>query len=66
MPEMKKVEGSVIDMETIYQCLQVKNDHMQVVNCEKTEKLAISWLEKNGGGIYRNVLHNFEFNVKAK
>ena len=38
---------------------------MQVVNCEKTEKLAILWLEKNGGGIYRNVLHCFEFKVNA-
>ena len=53
-------------METIYQCLQVKNGHMQVVNCEKTEKLAISWLKKNGGGVYKNILHNFKFNVKAK
>ena len=25
-----------------------------------TEKETISWLEKNGGGIYRNILHNFD------
>ena len=52
-------------METIYQCLQVKNGHMQVVREEKSQALAISWLEKNGGGIYRNVLHCFEFKVNA-
>ena len=38
---------------------------MQVVREEKSQALAISWLEKNGGGIYRNVLHCFEFKVNA-
>jgi hypothetical protein len=53
-------------MSTIYECCKQGKDvnkTQQEVHCEPTEALAIEWLEKNGGGIYKNVLHNFEFYV---
>lgn len=30
-----------------------------------TEKETIEYLQKNGGGIYKNILHNIEFPVKG-
>ena len=56
-------------MGTIYQCcIQMKdvNKTPQEVHCEPTEALAIEWLQENGGGIYRNALHNFRFYVEPK
>ena len=31
-----------------------------------TEMETIKWLEENGGGRYRNILHNVEFDVEGK
>lgn len=31
-----------------------------------TEALTIIWLEENGGGTYRNILHNFEYEIEPK
>jgi hypothetical protein len=31
-----------------------------------SEREAIAWLEKNGGGIYRNLLHGFDCEVRVK
>ena len=30
-----------------------------------TQEETIKWLENNGGGTYRNILHNLEFEVKG-
>lgn len=54
---------------TIYQCCKCGNDvnkALQPVHYAKTEKEAIQWLEKNGGGVYKNLLHNFQFHVHSK
>lgn len=56
-------------MSTVYQC--IKSDaryiptRMTVVYEAETQKEAIEWLENNGGGIYRNTLHGFQYNVQA-
>lgn len=56
-------------MGTIYQCLQIDNRYSppikKVVFEAASEVGAIDWLEQNGGGVYKNILHNFEFTVKA-
>ena len=31
-----------------------------------TEAETIQWLQENGGGIYRNILHNFDCIIKPK
>jgi hypothetical protein len=56
-------------MDTIYQCCKQGkdvNETPQKVHCEPTQALAIEWLKKNGGGIYRNILHNFQFYVGSE
>ena len=54
----------------IYQCLQKDERFTPPIFrtvCEKpTEKEAIEYLENNGGGIYRNLLHQFDCGVKGK
>lgn len=52
---------------SIYQCLR-RDDHytpplMRVMHEAATQREAITWLEENGGGIYRNLLHQFECGV---
>ena len=51
----------------IFKCIQVDTRCTPplkvIVHEEPTELLAISWLEINGGGIYRNTLHNFDCDV---
>jgi hypothetical protein len=37
-----------------------------IVHEASTQSEALSWLENNGGGIYRNILHNFDCIVKPK
>lgn len=54
---------------SIFQCL-TKDDRyvppvLTVVHEAESEVAAISWLEKNGGGIYKNLLHNFSMKVDA-
>ena len=56
-------------MSTIYECYKNGKDvnkSLQLVHHAQTEALAIEWLEKNGGGNYKNVLHNFQFYVTPK
>jgi len=61
------IQGDCLEvMDTIYQCCKQGkdvNETPQKVHCEPTQALAIEWLKKNGGGIYRNVLHNFQYYV---
>ena len=47
---------------TIFQC--VKNNC--IIHEAATERDAIEWLENNGGGIYRNILHKFEYRVISR
>jgi len=57
-------------MGTIYQCLKRDNRYtppmMTVVHEAKSSSEAVRWLENNGGGIFRNLLHNFDCSVAAK
>lgn len=57
-------------MSTIYQCIKPDNRYKPPIKTvifeASSEKEAINWLEQNGGGIYRNTLHNFECGIKAK
>jgi len=56
-------------MNTIYECCKAGKDvnkTLKVVHNANTELNAIDWLEKNGGGVYRNALHKFQFTVKGK
>jgi len=53
-------------METVYQCCRQGKDVnkiLQPIHCEPTQADAIKWLEANGGGIYRNILHNIQFYI---
>lgn len=54
------------DFNTVYQCHQKGKDVNKTpffLHCEETEAKAIRWLSENGGGIYRNILHNFDMEV---
>ena len=58
------------NMGTIYQCLKRDDRYtpplMSVMHEASSEREAIAWLEKNGGGIYRNLLHGFDCEVRVK
>jgi len=54
-------------MGTIYQCLKRGpdvNKSLILKHEADTQKEAVEWLEKNGGGVYRNILHNLQYEVK--
>jgi hypothetical protein len=56
-------------MSTIYECLRkdkryIPTKYILLYNAP-SEKEAIEYLEQNGGGIYRNILHRFEMEVKS-
>jgi hypothetical protein len=55
---------------SIYQCIQPDERYtppqMKVVHHADSERAALDWLEANGGGIYRNTLHNFDCKIKSK
>lgn len=57
-------------MSTVYQCLKQDDRYTppirRIVFEAATEQKAIDWLESNGGGIYRNILHNFDCPIKAR
>ena len=57
-------------MGTIYQCLKLDDRYtpplMSVMHEASSEREAIAWLEENGGGIYRNLLHRFDCEVRVK
>ena len=56
-------------MGTIYQCLKRDDRYtppiMSVMHEASSGREAIAWLEKNGGGIYRNLLHGFDCEVRV-
>lgn len=53
---------------SIYQCIKKDNRYIpplaRIVYEAATEEEAIEWLEKNGGGVYRNILHNFDCEIE--
>ena len=55
---------------TVYQCIKPDTRyipaHMVVVHEADSQLDAIEWLENNGGGVYRNLLHNFDMTVNPK
>ena len=55
---------------TIYHCLKVDHRYTppleEVVYKADTSEEAYRWLENNGGGLYRNILHHVEFTVKKR
>lgn len=54
-------------MSTIYECCKIRSDVNNTpypVHYAKTEYEAIKWLEDNGGGVYRNLLHKFSCDIK--
>ncbi len=57
-------------MGTIYQCLKRDGRYtppmMTVVHEAESSGEAVRWLENNGGGIFRNLIHNFDCGVAAK
>ena len=57
-------------MGTVYQCIKpdtrYKPTWMKVIHEANTAAEAIEWLENNGGGVYRNLLHNFDMTVNPK
>lgn len=58
----------------IYECWSKRfEDHINIqppsfrykYECSQpTETEAIKWLEDNGGGMYKNILHGFQMKVK--
>lgn len=55
-------------MKTVYQCCQRASDVNKTpvpVHYADTQHEAMTWLENNGGGTYRNLLHKFELHVPA-
>ena len=54
--------------QTIYHCIKADERYAptkyELVHQAETERDAIIYLEENGGGIYRNVLHNFSYYVQ--
>lgn len=56
--------------DTIYQCIKpdarYKPTLMNIVHKARTAAEAIEWLENNGGGVYRNLLHQFDMAVAPK
>jgi len=54
---------------TIHECCKPYKDvnkTTSIVHYAQTTKEAIEWLESNGGGIYKNTLHKYQFDVAAK
>lgn len=56
-------------MSTIYHCIRRDVRYMPpietVAHEADTSRAAVEWLEQNGGGWYRNILHGVCFEVKA-
>jgi len=56
-------------MSTVYQCCKRTGDVsgiLKVVHEAETQTEAVEWLERNGGGIYKNLLHKFQLYIAAK
>jgi hypothetical protein len=52
-------------MATVYECWQRNSSGSLVLIHEaETERKALEYLSENGGGIYKNVLHSFNMEVK--
>lgn len=56
--------------KTIYEARQYDKRYIpikyKIVYYGQNEKDVIEWLENNGGGFYKNTLHQFEYYVKGK
>lgn len=55
--------------KTIYECCAIGRDVNKTLSVRHyggTQNESIKWLEKNGGGMLRNTLHNYQFSVDAK
>jgi hypothetical protein len=54
---------------SIYQCIKVDDRYIPpretIVYESPTESEAIEWLQNNGGGIYRNILHHTNCPITA-
>ena len=54
-------------MGTVYQCIKPDSRYipkrMAVVHEADTQLEAIEWLENNGGGVYRNLLHCYDMTI---
>ena len=49
---------------TIFECHQRnKNGLLEVKYKADTQNQAIQWLKNNGGGVYKNILHQFQMSV---
>lgn len=58
-----------MEASTVFQCCQRGKDvnkTLSIVHCAQSERLAIDWLQRHGGGVYRNTLHNFQTNVEER
>ena len=53
-------EQPVIPSETIYQCWQKG----KLKYSPNTAEAALQWLSDNGGGLFKNDLHKYQFEVK--
>ena len=57
-------------MTTVYQCIKLDRRYAParrvVAHEAATQREAIEWLEHHGGGIYRNALHRFQYDVASK
>lgn len=57
-------------MGTVYHCLTEDKRYFPpkttLAHQAKTEEEAIEYLETHGGGIYRNILHNFDCLIKPR
>ena len=55
--------------KTVYEChkeLKDVNKTTRLVHYADTQAQAVEWLEKNGGGVYKNTLHNFSMTVRPE
>ena len=54
----------------IYRAIRRDNRYLppkdEILKEFPTQTETIKWLEENGGGIYRNILHNVEFYVSRR
>ena len=54
--------------QTVHECCVMGKDvnrSLSVVHYANSSSDAMSWLENNGGGVYKNVLHNYQFYVES-
>jgi len=58
-----------VSLKTTYECCTEGKDvnrTLSVIHYANSSSEALLWLENNGGGVYRNTLHNYQFHVKPE